>query len=344
MLEKRFIARRYRKRRRPSPPVHFAPKQRTVWFDLRNKMVTGKYGCMENPCICGAREDVLIGEVDRHNLEVTTRLCKRCGLMRLDPILDPGSLIHFYKYEYRSLYEGEEFGSLDEEFEFRYHHQVGRAFDYVSRFIKEGRVLDYGCGGGWLVRYFADRGFDATGFDYDEVYTSFAREKGLKVLSGDERQLDKEEGYDLIILNNVFEHLADIGGFAGKMEGLLNRDGFAFIALPGLLGLGEKGIYANVLFRTLQNAHLWYFTLNTLRWVIESNSSLRLVEGDETIDSIFQKRDTAPFPSADLEGEYDRILAHIRNIEYGRYSHIKRLLDLFYLRDPLKSITTRAKK
>ena len=165
MTENQFISRRYRRQRNLSPPEQFTPVQRAAWFDYQNKIKTGTYRLTSNPCICGFQEDALVSEVDRYNLDVRIKLCKKCGLMRQDPILDPESLTSFYTHHYRSLYDGEEFKNLDEEFEFRYHHQVPQTFDYISPFVKEGKVLDYGCGGGWLVQYFSDRGFDATGFD-----------------------------------------------------------------------------------------------------------------------------------------------------------------------------------
>ncbi len=327
MEEKLFFSNRYRHQRNPSPPEQFTPRQRTAWFDYQNKVKTGVYRLTENPCICGFQEDVLISEVDRYNLDVHIKLCKKCGLMRQDPILDPESLVSFYTHHYRSLYDGGEFNSIDEEFEFRYRHQVPQTFDYISPYLKEGRVLDYGCGGGWLVKYFSDRGFEATGFDYDLKYTSFAIGRGLRIIQGDTDQLQRKGPYDLIVLSHVFEHLADIRGFVRKMEGLLHENGFVFISLPGVL--------TGSLFGSLQNAHVWYFTLNTLRWVIENNSRWRLSMGDETINSFFCGKEADPFHINALKDEHKRILIHILKKEYRRFCHIKKFLDRVGLLDPL---------
>ena len=74
----------------------------------------------------------------------------------------------------------------------------------------------------------------------------------------------------------------------------------------------------------LQNAHVYYFTLRTLKNVL-GKAGYDLVRGNEIIYSIFK-----PSQERDYESDYDDAISFLRKIEYYRfmpvsYYNVKRL-------------------
>jgi len=266
--------------------------------------------------------------------------------MRQDPILDSKSLEEFYANDFRNLYWSDTFNSLEEEFNYRYNNQVHNIFDYTSDYIKKGRMLDCGCSFGYFVKYYNDHNFQAYGVEPDEQYSAYGRSIGLNVTTGDIERIDDTDNFDLILMNHVFENISDILSHIKKVDMLLNQNGYLFIGCSGLLGgVGKNGKYANRLLGTINNAHIWYFTLSTLRYYVENNSSLRLVSGDETIDAMFKKiKDAPPFDLDNLKTEYKNIIKHQRKAEFPTFYLLKRTLQNIYLYEPIRKIYHAIKK
>ncbi|MCI0913749.1 class I SAM-dependent methyltransferase [Pseudomonas putida] len=92
------------------------------------------------------------------------------------------------------------------------------------------RVLDLGCGEGWLLRALADRGIDATGVDGDAALVEAARKAGSpKVHLASYQQLcdgaaQIGTGYDLICSNFALLH-QDIIPLLVAINGLLAPGG-----------------------------------------------------------------------------------------------------------------------
>ncbi|NIF27598.1 class I SAM-dependent methyltransferase [Pantoea sp. Tr-811] len=92
------------------------------------------------------------------------------------------------------------------------------------------RVLDLGCGEGWLLRALADRGIEAVGVDGDATLVQAARQAGsAQVYQASYEQLAASEvnigsGYDLICANFALLQ-QDIIPLLAAMKGLLLAEG-----------------------------------------------------------------------------------------------------------------------
>jgi len=92
------------------------------------------------------------------------------------------------------------------------------------------RVLDLGCGEGWLLRALADRGIDAVGVDGDAALVEAARAAGSSAVhKASYEQLAAEEvdiggGYDLVCANFALLH-QDIIPLLAAMKALLAPSG-----------------------------------------------------------------------------------------------------------------------
>jgi 2-polyprenyl-3-methyl-5-hydroxy-6-metoxy-1,4-benzoquinol methylase len=100
--------------------------------------------------------------------------------------------------------------------------------------LPPGRVLDVGCAHGGYVALLGWAGFEAIGTEINPWAARFAHETfGVKVLAGAVEDQDLKEGsFDVIVLNDVIEHLPDPVKTIGHCVRLLARDGFFMIQTP----------------------------------------------------------------------------------------------------------------
>ena len=95
------------------------------------------------------------------------------------------------------------------------------------------RVLDVGCDTGALLEVARDDfGFEIAGLDVSEEAAAVCRDKGIEVLVGDVTTVAIEETYDLIVLNDVLEHVADPAGLIARLATCLAPGGRVFISTP----------------------------------------------------------------------------------------------------------------
>lgn len=134
-----------------------------------------------------------------------------------------------------------------------------------------GRLLDVGSGPGFLLAQAAAAGFAAEGIEPDaNVHPDQAG--GAKVRRGFFPQvLEPGERFDVIVFNDVLEHIPDLAGaLAASFErltpgGILclncpDKRGLFFRTAAALDRLGVQGPYARLWQRGLPSPHVWYFT------------------------------------------------------------------------------------
>lgn len=69
-----------------------------------SKLNKGQYTEEPRSSVCGAKDGILIAQIDRYGIPLNTVLCEHCGLMRSDPYLTIDSLYKFYCNDYRKIY------------------------------------------------------------------------------------------------------------------------------------------------------------------------------------------------------------------------------------------------
>lgn len=117
---------------------------------------------------------------------------------------------------------------------------------YINRFStflpllkgkKFERILDAGCGDGGLAKFMQDAlGTSAYGIDISKKGIEIANKKGVKAKVCDlSTEIPFENNYfDLIIANELIEHLADPDKFLKECRRVLKKDGIILIATPNL--------------------------------------------------------------------------------------------------------------
>src|SRR5271168_729741 len=99
-------------------------------------------------------------------------------------------------------------------------------------------LLDFGCGGGEIVDLASAAGFDAYGVDTFEdmweQYEAAARSRGNRILRVSPGEpLPFEDGrFDLVVSNQVFEHISDLAPVGSELARLLRPGGALITIFP----------------------------------------------------------------------------------------------------------------
>jgi SAM-dependent methyltransferase len=126
---------------------------------------------------------------------------------------------------------------------------VRRARDFVQKgkvktiqklVSAEARILDFGCGNGDLLRLLRRYGspdWELHANDFNQNALDALAQQGFKVHLGDIKSIDLANHFDIVILNQVIEHLGDVRGVLKAIYQLLKPGGIIFIETPSFDGL-----------------------------------------------------------------------------------------------------------
>lgn len=303
-----------------SPHVSLTPSQLKVLQRLKEKIASGMYRFEDIPCLCGSKDERLLAGTDRYGLKVSIVACTVCGLVRMNPRLDASSLERFYREEYRDLYMGPEYGSMDNYFQ----GMIGRGEVIVSTIEmhapaldwKSAKVLEVGCSAGGILVPFLRRGCRVRGYDYDARYLEYGMKKFPKLdlrVGGVEELMSDTAYYDIVIFNHALEHLSDPRHAVQLAEDRLAPGGILYVSVPGLRNPEFYFSPTKSFIGGLHIAHLYYFTATTLRNAMPGFTPVFV---DETICAIMKKSDLPlTMTSVYLHNEFLRTVSFINAYE-----------------------------
>ena len=292
-----------------------------------------EYKQINNCEICQSSKLSTLFNNDRHGINQKTCICDECNFIFSNPRMKDRSIEYFYNSDlYRLMYSGK--GILSEEklfletlsqqkkykpsvpnkpnFNFHYDNLY---FDFINSEIKEfDSVIDIGCGAGRKLIDFNFIGKKTHGIEPSRTYHKVHVELGLDCKIGFIN--DISEKYDLVILSHVFEHLTDLKKSVKKLHSITKK--YLFIEVPGHV---KK-------LQSIQNAHNYYFSLNTLNYFFLSNK-FKLIKIDyardnEFIYALYEKTDKETKFFFDKSSE-KKIVSEIIRIYDSKYLIIKLL-------------------
>ena len=116
---------------------------------------------------------------------------------------------------------------------------------------KSNTMLDMGCGEGFSMKYFHESGYKVSGNDYSnegilrqnpEMIPYF--EQG-DLLDIGYRRIEKNEKYDVILMQNVLEHVTEPKRLLQVCYELLNKNGLLLIEVPNDFNNIQEYLYNN---------------------------------------------------------------------------------------------------
>lgn len=188
-------------------------------------------------------------------VSASIRECSVCGLGITDP---PPSTANFYEdnERYEELFASR--AALYQGFARDLLHNLSGFIDPSGK-----RLLDIGCGGGFVVEEAAKKGFISEGIEANGAVVEWCRKRGLNVRQGDVRKISKDNKYDVIVLSAVLEHLPAPEKMLKVCMSILK---------PGGLILVSQAVYDGLLPRVFPwgwygwqpREHYWHFKKSTL--------------------------------------------------------------------------------
>jgi SAM-dependent methyltransferase len=73
--------------------------------------------------------------------------------------------------------------------------------------IEKGRVLELGCGAGFVLEFLTEKAFDATGVDVVSGMVKVCRDKGLNAIEADMREIPLGKKFDFILSVSALQWL-----------------------------------------------------------------------------------------------------------------------------------------
>lgn len=161
--------------------------------------------------------------------------CTECQAIRIHPMPTSKDISQFYDKKYHANGPRPLLGAtLVHGYEFlKCLHVI-----WKTRSIKPKKILDVGCGNGEILRMFSMLGkFDLWGIDLELQKPP----KGVKII------LDRFENvhlpphsFDIIVLNNILEHVTEPNVFLDKCKSLLRKGGYIFGETPVANKFGQR--------------------------------------------------------------------------------------------------------
>ena len=297
--------------------------------------------------VCNSNNLKTLFNNDRYGINQKTCCCNHCGFIFSNPRMSKKSANYFYNSDfYRLLYnDGEKYSTEDDLYKDtlkimkqykpalpkkpnleRYYTQL--YFDFINNEINDYEtVLDIGTGKGKKLIDFGFIGKKAEGIEPSKTFNKVHLELGLHSRVGFLEDVNKQ--YDLVTLSHVFEHLTNLDDVVKKLSNITKK--YLFVEVPGHVSE----------LQSIQNAHNYYFSLNTLNHFILKNQfkliKIDYVKDNEIILALYEKSENNQNYNFDYDLEKKIIKKIYKNYTIKFYLHkffeitkTKKIVSYFY--------------
>jgi SAM-dependent methyltransferase len=165
--------------------------------------------------------------------------------------------------------------------------------DLARRLARPGAssLLDVGCAHGWFLETARER-FEALGIEPDAVVGGRTAARGLPVRQGYfPDALQPGEAFDIIVFNDVIEHIPDIRAALNACHARLNEGGLLILNLPNSAGffyrlskafakLGWRSPFERLWQKDLPSPHVHYFRPANLERLVVKHGFVRVHSGE----------------------------------------------------------------
>ena len=186
--------------------------------------------------------------------------CNSCGFVFMRRIPTLQELIDYY-----SVYAYEQAKEMPEPTRLSYE----ALLDSMEPYRKNNRILDVGCGEGWVLDIAKKKGWEVYGTEFSEKAIEICRQKGIKMYEGvlDPNKMDVKD-FDVIISSETIEHINNPKQEFGNIYQLLRKGGLVYITTPNFNSYLRRMLKDRFHIITYPE-HLSYYTKSTLNKLLK---------------------------------------------------------------------------
>jgi len=236
----------------------------------------------DDPCpLCDRRDEEIVLEApdptpspESPALRFAVVKCKSCGMIYTNPRPSPESIGQFYPVDYRPHRRPRKMRQANDRPSF-WGKITGRRVPERAgtlNWIGQGRLLDFGCGGGSYLKRMADLGWQVTGLDAAVGAVREVQEKlGLRALVGSLPHPELEpKSFDVITMWHSLEHVHRPLEILREAHSLLVPGGQLIVACPNIQSWSFRNFGPSWFGLDLPR-HLTHFSPDTLKSMLEAS-------------------------------------------------------------------------
>lgn len=190
--------------------------------------------------------------------------CNKCSYIYVYPSPSNILLNKFYNmFDYKDLDLAEK----------RIRQDSRISINFIKKYIKKtNNILDVGCGRGYFLDELRKQNYlNLEGIDFSYKIIEYAQKNlNLKVQKVDIFKFRKKKQYQLIVLNQVIEHIRDINKLIPKLNSLLQKKSYLYIATPNINSLSSL-IFKDNFEYIIPPEHLNYFNKKSISKLLKIN-------------------------------------------------------------------------
>lgn len=192
--------------------------------------------------ICQSSETEVFNESKTEKVHGRNIACKRCGLIFVSPRLSEEDYLKYYEH---GDYVKDHYGlnneeDIEEVIRWRGRRAKEKIACFPDIFRNAKEVLEIGAGTGVFLNELASMGkANMLGIEPGNRFAEIARKRfGLNIYEGTFRSYYEAHGtrklFDLIVMDQVLEHLYDPLDALSKVKTLLQKNGYLYIGVPNI--------------------------------------------------------------------------------------------------------------
>lgn len=269
--------------------------------------------------ICGNDQTKVLYNLPPYNIVK----CLNCGLVYLNPRPYPGQMIKVYDsrdYYFSYGKQTDMFYGYPDYTKLRKHlYFVADELMHPIQNKIPGKLLDVGCGMGFMMKRFQELGWESYGVDVSSYATEYARnELGMNAYTGTADILDfANDFFDIVTIILAIEHMPDPKNTLAVLNKLMRPGATIIIATHDIGGLWPR-IAGSKWQHLFVPEHLFFFSRKTLTHLL-----------NETGFDTFKNTETATLAS--VTGDGSGLRTPVRLIhEYNLEKAVIKILRCFH--------------
>jgi SAM-dependent methyltransferase len=198
--------------------------------------------------------------------------CERCGLLYTNPRPDVEAMGRFYRPSYAAFHKPKLLRNLSRRW-YPFARLIGRPCRErrVLPWHGQGRLLDFGCGGGKFLLRMQDQGWKVVGLDRSsEIVRQVRSQLGVNALSGTLPHASiQPASFDIITMWSTLAHVHQPLAALHEAHRILVPGGRLYVEVPNIGSWAFRWFGSRWTGLDLPR-HLTHFSADTLRMMLES--------------------------------------------------------------------------